>query len=115
KWSRGGHFTFEVPESFLAIAANATAAPSEAPASTPVTTSPATSPRVTASINLVAFILVSATRKGSWRAWQSLAPDERRHFLDWAKKELAALIKIGWLLTAEQYESPSETSGEDAE
>ena len=90
KWTKGGHFYFEVPSKLAGIAAPAPAAGSH---------------EIAALKEIVGFMLFTASRSGSWAAWQLFSPEERQSFLEWAEQELAHLGKLGWELSVRRREA----------
>ncbi|WP_156964626.1 hypothetical protein [Methylocapsa aurea] len=68
---------------------------------------PPTQPEFATTQNIVAFLLFSASRAGSWPAWRQFRPEERQHFLDLADKEIGHLAKLGCSLSVERDEKSS--------
>ena len=91
KWSRGGHYTFEIPTKFLQ-------APS--PPVSPLSLAPQIAPLN----DIIGYLLFSVSRSGSWQAWQLIGPDERQRFLEWAEQEVIHLGTLGWALSAVHHE-----------
>ncbi|MGO8847925.1 MAG: hypothetical protein ACLQFI_21900 [Methylocella sp.] len=91
KWSRGGHYTFEIPTKFLQ-------APS--PPVSPLSRAPQIAPLN----DIIGYLLFSVSRSGSWQAWQLIGPDERQRFLEWAEQEVTHLGTLGWTLSAVRHE-----------
>ncbi|MGO9236682.1 MAG: hypothetical protein ACLP4V_22380 [Methylocella sp.] len=91
KWSRGGHYTFEIPRKFL-----------QAPSPPVKPLSPA--PQMAPLNDIIGYLLFSVSRSGSWQAWQLIGPDERQRFLEWAENEVTHLATLGWTLSAVRHE-----------
>lgn len=100
KWSKGGHFTFEVPTGLLL------APTSDADGPKPSPNPSILDPHQIAPLNdIVGFMLFTASRSGSWQAWRLFGPDERQRFLKWAEQELTNLRTLGWTLSVEHHET----------
>jgi hypothetical protein len=103
KWSKGGHYTFEIPTKFL-----------QAPIF-PVIPLPL-APQIAPLNDIIGYLLFSVSRSGSWHAWRLIGPDERQRFLEWAEQEVTHLGTLGWTLSAvhhEQIQNPSQSRRHD--
>jgi hypothetical protein len=90
KWTKGGHFYFEVSATLAGVAAPPAAAASH---------------EIAPLNEIVGFMLFAASRSGSWAGWQLFGPDERQRFLEWAQQELAHLETRGWELSVQRRET----------
>ncbi len=91
KWSRGGHYTFEIPTKFRHAPVPPVSPPSPAPQIAPLN-------------DIIGYPLFSVSRSGSWQAWQLIGPDERQRFLEWAEQDIIHLGTLGWALFAVRHE-----------
>jgi hypothetical protein len=105
KWERPSRFTFQIPQGALNVRLSHTETFARTAQELPA------KPQFSPLLDIVAFLLFSASRTGSWPAWRQFKPDERQRFLEWAEQEIAQLAKLGWFLTAERHEKSQRFSG----